>query len=623
MTRQPALAHREWTRPPFGAIVLVFAISLFLLAPRLDERRRGLDDAYITYRYAENLARGHGFVFNVGDPPLLGTSTPLYTALLAAGAILGIDIPLLSICIGVLTTSVALSLVVCMAWEFRLLSPALIVGVIASAARLYTNWEGMETPFYLALILGAIWTAYRSWGPLAFLLAALATVTRLDGLAVLATVSLVLLSERRWSWRTWVPGSAILLSWLLTAIVLFGSPVPSSGTAKLAHDPAISGRFSISSPRLMKQALPVATSIPDTAFQNHPRRATAALAILLAAPLACTIFLRPRRLCAALTSWLILYLAGYSFLGLPSFSWYYGPPAIVLALFVWMGAHAVLVFAGNTVWGRGELVARSVTWIAAVSALLVILVSDPPSTKEPAQAQAGRWLRQHAAPGQTIAAYEVGAVAYLSGLRTVDLLGLTEPRALPHLRTADFAWAIRELPSFVFSNERGRWPVTEAIFSLPEFALNYRPVLRLPFRENLDYVVYRRADPEASHPTNSHWEAQWIDVHHPATMRRGLVAAYSLTVRNLSTLPWRVDTPSAPMVTYDWRDEHGQRVVLEQIRTPLPCDVEPGQRVLVSVELRAPSVTGRYELRWDLTRGQQSFLESNAIASDPATVLIQ
>ena len=41
-----------------------------------------VDDAYITYRYAENLAGGNGFVYNVGEQ-ILGTSTPLYTLLLA------------------------------------------------------------------------------------------------------------------------------------------------------------------------------------------------------------------------------------------------------------------------------------------------------------------------------------------------------------------------------------------------------------------------------------------------------------------------------------------------------------------------------------------------------------
>jgi len=76
---------------------------------------------------------------------MLGTSTPLYTALLAASALLGMDIPSASIMLGILATSVTLALVVCLAWEFHRVSAGIIVGRVASVAQLYWNWEGMET----------------------------------------------------------------------------------------------------------------------------------------------------------------------------------------------------------------------------------------------------------------------------------------------------------------------------------------------------------------------------------------------------------------------------------------------------------------------------------------------
>jgi hypothetical protein len=44
----------------------------------------------------------------------------------------------------------------------------------------------------------------------------------------------------------------------------------------------------------------------------------------------------------------------------------------------------------------------------------------------------------HAVPGDTLVAYETGKVAYVSGLRTTDLLGLTDARArLEAQRVAD------------------------------------------------------------------------------------------------------------------------------------------------------------------------------------------
>src|SRR5437588_12706743 len=49
-----------------------------------------IEDAYITLRYAENLASGNGFVYNLGEH-VLGTTTPLFTLLLAGGGALGLN----------------------------------------------------------------------------------------------------------------------------------------------------------------------------------------------------------------------------------------------------------------------------------------------------------------------------------------------------------------------------------------------------------------------------------------------------------------------------------------------------------------------------------------------------
>src|SRR5512136_1664659 len=67
-----------------------------------------LDDAYIHYRFAENLATGHGFAFNP-DEPTPGSTSPLWVLLLAAGEIVGLGAILASKLLG------ALSFVAC-AW---------------------------------------------------------------------------------------------------------------------------------------------------------------------------------------------------------------------------------------------------------------------------------------------------------------------------------------------------------------------------------------------------------------------------------------------------------------------------------------------------------------------------
>ena len=48
------------------------------------------DDAFITFRYARNLALGHGFVYNPGEW-VLGTTAPAFGLLLAIPHLLGLS----------------------------------------------------------------------------------------------------------------------------------------------------------------------------------------------------------------------------------------------------------------------------------------------------------------------------------------------------------------------------------------------------------------------------------------------------------------------------------------------------------------------------------------------------
>ena len=55
----------------------------------------GMDDCYITYRYAYNLFHHHQFVFNLGEK-ILGTTSPLYTIILTIAQVFSDNIPLMS-----------------------------------------------------------------------------------------------------------------------------------------------------------------------------------------------------------------------------------------------------------------------------------------------------------------------------------------------------------------------------------------------------------------------------------------------------------------------------------------------------------------------------------------------
>jgi hypothetical protein len=90
-------AKQKLDRWDWVALALLLALAAgvwlwFALSTRL-----ALEDAYITFRYARNIAQGVGFVFNPGEL-VLGTTTPLQTLLLAAlGRLFGPErIPLIA-----------------------------------------------------------------------------------------------------------------------------------------------------------------------------------------------------------------------------------------------------------------------------------------------------------------------------------------------------------------------------------------------------------------------------------------------------------------------------------------------------------------------------------------------
>ncbi len=60
------------------------------------------DDAYISFRYAQNLAEGNGLVFNVGEY-VEGFTNLSWTVLLAAGVLLGWQAPDVAHCFGLLS----------------------------------------------------------------------------------------------------------------------------------------------------------------------------------------------------------------------------------------------------------------------------------------------------------------------------------------------------------------------------------------------------------------------------------------------------------------------------------------------------------------------------------------
>ena len=57
----------------------------------------------------------------------------------------------------------------------------------------------------------------------------------------------------------------------------------------------------------------------------------------------------------------------------------------------------------------------------------------------------GRWLAENTKPGAVIATHDVGAIAFYSGRKVVDMVGLVEPEAHQHLHSPRYVTFLGEL----------------------------------------------------------------------------------------------------------------------------------------------------------------------------------
>jgi len=279
--------HRSGRGLPLLAWGLVGA-PLLLLVWQLHGVTPQLDDAYISYRYARNLADGHGLVFNPGER-VEGITSLLWTLLVAVGIRLGFDGPLvghalgLTSAAGVLILSARLArrwIATELAWT-AWLAPWLILSTTC-----FPLWSvsGMETPLF-ALAVTATWLAHaRGDRFTTSALCMVATAVRPEG-ALLAAVALglpLLTRSREARDRSW--SAALAYAVFLTALTAFrltyyGLPVPNTFYAKVGgvpiwHGLQDLGNFLLAGPGLL---LPAAA----LGIWNIPAARPAALYCLL------------------------------------------------------------------------------------------------------------------------------------------------------------------------------------------------------------------------------------------------------------------------------------------------------------------------------------------------------
>ena len=219
------------------------------------------DDAFISFRYAENLSHGLGLVFNAGER-VEGYSNFLWTLGTALGMRFGVEPETWSIVWGVFFYAATLALLLADSFQARgaparepdgllppdALAPTPIACVLAAV---HHDWQvyatsGLETSLFTFLLTAGYVLGVRArWGVrgagasgFAFALAAL---TRPDGVLLVPIVGLYMMWARRPRVASAVAfGTVFLVAWVpyaLWKIAYYGEFFPNTYYAKSAYLP--------------------------------------------------------------------------------------------------------------------------------------------------------------------------------------------------------------------------------------------------------------------------------------------------------------------------------------------------------------------------------------------------
>jgi hypothetical protein len=445
----------------------------------------GPDDPWITYRYAENIATGRGFVFNVGER-VYGTSTPLYALLLAGARMIGLPVPQTSWVIGFMSMNASIIMIYFLARRLHGQTAGLAAaGLLASAYYFHrVATFGMEAPLYSALIIGAFLAFAYDRVNLAALLAAACVWMRLDGAAVGAALALgYVVIHRRIPWKAAAIYAAVVAPWFIFSTVYFGSPLPNTMGAKRMHTLYTRlywmPRWLVSEPRFWLGLVGVGAT--------------------LASPT-----LRWRALPFAM--WGGMYAVAYSLVAMHRYDWYLMPMVLPLAAFAGIGvtwlAERVGAFARYRQLATVAL-ALALTPVDAAHVVWRLMGNEGILEVERARFEAALWIRDNVPADAPIATGGIGLVGYFTGRHIYDAMGLVtpgsqridyeieDPRSVPFprflpaiLEDYDPEWVFdgfglepgQDMPDFM----RGRYEVVREWRREPHFAR---------------FILYRRLSP--------------------------------------------------------------------------------------------------------------------------------
>ena len=418
------------------AVAVLMIATVYLLVSRFTYTIGfPLDDSWIHQTYARNLAMNGEWAFRTGIPSA-GSTSPLWSALLAIGFFLNLSPYIWTYFLGALTL---FALAALCEWAVRKIIdsyrprfPWVGIFIAFEWHLVWAGMSGMETLLHgliVTTVLVLLMTNTHRYLTLG-LLTGLSAWVRPDGLTLLGPVLMTIffmerdMRSRFISVVRYVIGFGALFGlYLLFNLAIGGTPMPNTFYAKQAEYASW-------------QLLPITERLGQMSLQ------------LLVGP---SLVLIPGIIGWVIKSakelkWgsisAIIWCAGYLGLYVSRLPVYqhgrYIMPA--MPIFFLFGLLAFAEFDKNKTFARYHWVARTL-WqssIVMLSLSFVILgarsYAQDVAFIESEMIVTAKWMSQNVPPDAIVAAHDIGALGYFDNHKLIDLAGLISPEVIPFIR---------------------------------------------------------------------------------------------------------------------------------------------------------------------------------------------
>lgn len=538
-----------------GGVLLVYTLTS--LAHGRGAFVLPLDDVYIHFQYAKQLASGQPYVYNPGQPPTSGATSFLYPYILAFGYLIGfqgLNLSLWAMIVGALALLGSLWLVYRLvkahaAPVWLAVMTALIFGFTGSVQ--WHFMSGMETGIVILLVLATLYgvvTHRLRWFVIS---ASLLTLTRPEG-GVLAGIGVIAfwfdmlraqhtapLRKRRW--LLLIPILAVfvqpLVNWLVTgsAVATGNSAKSILGTVPFYWDVVI-GRILENFARMWAEFITGVS--PREGLYVPYLVGPLALAFLIGG-----LFSRKFRLVnAMLLLWLLAGTA--SIATLDTSFWHfkrYQMPLIALLfpLAGWAVTWIILQRKGAQVQGKDGMGGRTqpaaslqYVVIGLAGAGLVVALTTAVAFRDhfalnvdyvyQQPLQMAHWLQANTPEDAVVAVHDVGMMRYMGERTTLDMVGLTTPGAAAYWRNGPGSIAeflIQERPDYIASYGKGHGLGLELIANtriygdpLAEFSVELDPHYNVALAADYQGIYQPDWTRIVPGPDDTDPQTIWIDV---------------------------------------------------------------------------------------------------------------